>query len=107
MAEIVVGEGHNGGAISAKAGDYITIRLPENPTTGFQWRAEHADPGVLQLQSDEFAPAAGEAIGSSGVRMLRYLAKGPGHTAITLQLERPWEATAPRSQFKIQVAVSQ
>jgi len=106
MAEIVVGEGHNGGTISATAGDYIIIRLPENPTTGFQWRAERTDIEVLELQSDEFTQAASGAIGSSGVRILRYLAKGAGDTSITLQLARPWEANAPRSQFKIQVTVS-
>jgi inhibitor of cysteine peptidase len=106
MAEIVAGEGHNGGAISAKVGDHIAIQLPENPTTGFQWHAERADLGVLKLQSDEFAQAASGAVGSGGLRTLRYLASGAGETSITLQLARPWEANAPRSQFKIQVAVS-
>jgi inhibitor of cysteine peptidase len=106
MAEIVVGEGHHGGAVSAKVGDHIVVQLPENPTTGFQWRAEPADPKVIQLQSDEFAQAASGAIGSSGVRTLRYLASGAGDTSVALQLARPWEANAPRSQFKIGVTVS-
>jgi inhibitor of cysteine peptidase len=106
MAEIVVGEGHNGGVISAKVGDHIVVQLPENPTTGFQWRAEPADLRVIELQSDQFAQAASGAIGSSGVRTLRYLASGAGDASMTLQLARPWEANAPRSQFKIQVTVS-
>jgi inhibitor of cysteine peptidase len=106
MAEIAVGEGHNGGAISAKPGDRIVIRLPENPTTGFRWTAERADPTLLQLQSDEFAPPAGAGMGGAGVRIVRYLATGAGATSITLQLARPWEAMAPRSQFKIQISVS-
>jgi inhibitor of cysteine peptidase len=106
MAEIEVGEGHNGGAISAKPGDHIIIRLSENPTTGYHWRAEPADPGVLELQSDEFMQAGSQAPGSGGVRILRYLARGAGNTSVTLELARPWEANTPRSQFKIQLTVS-
>jgi inhibitor of cysteine peptidase len=106
MAEIVVGEGHNGGTISAKTGDRIVIRLPENPTTGFRWQAEPANLEVLELQSDEFAQAASAAMGSGGVRILQYLARGAGNTSIALRLGRPWEANAPRSQFTIGVAVS-
>jgi inhibitor of cysteine peptidase len=106
MAEIVIGEGHNGGAISAKPGDRIVVRVPENPTTGYQWRAEPADSGVLELQSDQFMPPASQAPGGGGVRTLQYLARGAGNTSVTLQLARSWEANAPQSQFKIQVTVS-
>jgi inhibitor of cysteine peptidase len=106
MAEIVVGEGHNGGAISAKPGDQIIVRLPENPTTGYHWRAESPASGVLDLQSDEFMQAGSQAPGAGGIRILRYLARGAGNTSVALELARPWEANTPRSQFKIQVAVS-
>jgi inhibitor of cysteine peptidase len=106
MTEIVVGEGHNGGAISAKAGDIIVIRLPENPTTGFRWSVESADSLVLQLQSDEFTLSASAGIGGAGLRVFQYLARGVGDTFVALQLARPWEPIAPRSQFKILVTVS-
>lgn len=106
MAEIEVGEGHNGGAISARPGDRIIVRVPENPTTGYHWRAVPSDPALLELQSDQFMPPASEAPGSGGVRTLQYLARGAGNASVTLELARPWEANAPRSQFKIQVTVS-
>jgi predicted secreted protein len=107
MAEIEVGEGHNGATISAKVGDYIVIRLPENRTTGFHWSGEHASLNVLELQSDEFTQAASGTIGGSGVRILRFSARSAGHVSVALQLARPWEANAPRSQFRIEVTVSQ
>lgn len=105
MAEIQIGEGHNGAAIAAKSGDVLVIRLPENPTTGFQWSVEQADARVLQLQSQDYMPPAGGALGAGGMRVYRYLAKAPGGTVVALQLARSWEAAAPRSQFKIAVTV--
>ena len=106
MAGIEVGEGHNGGTISAKVGDQINIRLPENPTTGFQWRAQPGDRAVVELQSDQFLPAAAGAVGSGGVRSLQYQVRGAGNTSIALDHQRSWETGPPRSQFKIEVRVS-
>ncbi|MEA2882596.1 MAG: inhibitor of cysteine peptidase [Bradyrhizobium sp.] len=104
MAGIEVGEGHNGGSISAKVGDQINIRLPENPTTGFQWRAQSPDRAVVELQSDQFLPASGAA-GGGGVRSLQYQVKGAGNTSIALDYMRSWETNPPRSQFRIEVIV--
>ena len=105
MAEIQVGEGHNGGSISARAGDTLVIRLPENPTTGFRWGAAGMDSALLRLQSDDFAPGAG-GVGGAGMRIFRYLATGSGETSIGFQLARSWEAAAPRSQFTIRVSIA-
>ncbi len=105
MAEILVGEGHNGGAISAKPGDTIVIQLPENPTTGYRWNVAEADARLLQPQSDNFTPG-GAGLGAAGLRVLRYLARGQGEGSVTLYLARPWEPNAPRLQFSIRVNVN-
>jgi predicted secreted protein len=103
MAEIQVGEGHNGGIISAERGDVFVVRLSENPTTGYRWSLAGGEPALLQLQSDDFTPGTG--IGSAGTRVLRYLAAGAGETTLRLQLARSWETAAPRSQFVIRVTI--
>ncbi|MBS0517521.1 MAG: protease inhibitor I42 family protein [Proteobacteria bacterium] len=105
MAEILIGEGHNGGTITGRPGDILVIRLAENPTTGFRWSATQADPEMLRPQSDDFEPAAGTGLGGGGLRTFRYLLTGGGDTALALQLARPWEATAPRSEFRIRVSI--
>jgi inhibitor of cysteine peptidase len=63
MTEILIGEGHNGASISAKAGDVLLIKLPENPTTGFRWNVTEADPRLLQLQADDFVADRGAGTG--------------------------------------------
>ncbi len=105
MAEILIGEGHNGAAISAKAGDILLIKLPESPTTGFRWNVTEADSRLLQLQSDDFVHGSGTGVGGGGLRVLRYILLAPGNSPVTLQLSRAWEPAAPRSQFRIQVSI--
>jgi inhibitor of cysteine peptidase len=107
MAEIAVGEGHNGASVAAKVGDHIVVRLPENPTTGFRWSGQPTGLDLLQLESDEFAQGASGAVGGGGVRVLRYRATGAGRASLSLELARPWETNAPRSQFRIEVSVGQ
>jgi inhibitor of cysteine peptidase len=103
MTDILVGEGHNGAAIAAKPGDTLVISLAENPTTGFRWSVTEAAAGLLQQQSDDFEPPAGTAAGAGGRRVLRYRVTGSGDGTVTLQLARPWEANAPRSEFRIRI----
>ncbi len=107
MAEILIGEGHNGGAIAAKAGDILVVSLPENPTTGFRWTVTEPASRVLRLQSDNFLPAAPDRVGGGGLRTLRYVAVASGEAALVLHLARPWEATAPRLEFRVRINVSQ
>lgn len=107
MAEILIGDGHNGAAIAGRTGDTLVVRLPENPTTGFRWTVTQADPGLLRLQSDDFQLAAGTGIGSGGLRVLRYVLVAAGDTALALQLARPWEANAPRQEFRVRLSIGQ
>lgn len=106
MAEIAVAEGHNGASISARPGDRIVVRLPENRTTGFHWSGEGAALDGLQLESDEYVQEPSGAAGAGGVRVLRYVATGAGRTSLGLRLARSWEANAPRSEFSIEITVS-
>ena len=103
MSDILVGEGHNGGSIAGKRGDTLVISLPE-PVTGFQWRAVQVDATRLRLQSDSPGPAPGGGVGG-GMHVFRYILAEAGESTVVLQLARPWEANAPRSEFRLQVAI--
>jgi len=86
----VLTEADQGRELEAASGDVITVRLRENPTTGFRW-AQVDQPGAsLVLQSDEFS-VGGTAPGAGGERILRYRAVAPGRSEIDLALRRGWE----------------
>jgi len=105
MADILVGEGHNGAALSARRGDTLVVRLAENPTTGFRWTVTQSAAGVLQPLSDDFEAAGTMAPGAGGARVLRYRVSASGEASLALQLARPWEANAPRSNFQVRLSV--
>ncbi len=105
MAEIVVREGETARTVTVATGDEVKVELSENPTTGFRWQVTSVDAGVLRLQSDDFVPSAGAAVGSSGLRVFRFAAVNSGGTEVRLELKRPWEAQPPRSTFAILVSV--
>ena len=90
MAEIVVGEGHNGGAISVKPGDYIIVRLPENPTTGFRWDFASKPEPVCTIAKDAFDAGTG-SLGKGGTHHWEFQAVQAGTGTVKLEYRRPWE----------------
>jgi predicted secreted protein len=103
MAEIVVNQAQNGGAVSAAAGDTVVLRLAENPTTGYRWQLDSAT--GLMLSADEFSSVSA-APGAGGERRLCFVAPAPGTFQIQASLRRAWEAgAAPQAQFRVTVQV--
>lgn len=103
MAEFVVTQTENGGRVSASAGDFIVIRLSENPTTGYRWHVDTA--GSLRLVEDGFTAASG-ALGAGGERVFRFAAMAPGISMVEVTLRRSWEVgTAAQAQFRVMVEV--
>ncbi|MHB1314835.1 MAG: protease inhibitor I42 family protein [Christensenellales bacterium] len=91
VAEKIYGEGET--KISAKAGEKFTIRLPENPTTGYAWSVKISDETVVKLDKDDYeaTPTDTVIVGSGGQRVLTFAALSKGTAAITLAYERSFE----------------
>jgi inhibitor of cysteine peptidase len=89
--DLVLTEADQGRELEAASGDVITVRLRENPTTGFRWTQVDQPGTSLVLQSDEFS-VGGTAPGAGGERVLQYRAVAPGRGEIDLALRREWEA---------------
>ena len=91
-------------------GQLILIRLPGNPTTGFQWRvAAVGGQSVRLLSEPKYVPAAnpGGLVGAGGVFWFKFQAVAPGTTKIKLIYDRPWEkGHAPADAFQITVEAS-
>lgn len=105
MAEIVVKEENDGGAVSAKVGDSLTVELAENATTGFRWAPAEVDPGIIVLDKDELKLDGETAVGAGGTRVFRFQVKGPGSMHLQFKLTRTWDSDAPSKRFGIHVNV--
>jgi len=80
--------------ISVRTGQYFTITLTENPSTGYLWEGPFIeDESIVRLvlasrgKSIEAIPNVGEPTESTW----EFEALSPGTTTITFRYERPWE----------------
>ena len=86
-------EQDNGGQISARAGEEVILRLPENVTTGFRWAVEDANP-KLELASATHESSRSAALGASGQALFRFRVIGTGSEKLSLKYWRQWEGDA-------------
>jgi inhibitor of cysteine peptidase len=84
----------SGRTVTAVVGDTISIRLPENPSTGFSWAVTSSD-GLQQLESRFDTPSSSpELVGAPGTRVLIYEVTANGRQSVRATYERSWEAGA-------------
>lgn len=77
-----------GRTVEVKAQSVVTVRLDENPSTGYRWNIE-ADEG-LELVGESFE-RSGEAIGAGGVRVFQFRALEAGSHRLSIRKWRDWE----------------
>ena len=94
MAARTLTQADSGKSIVVAPGDLITIRLPENPTTGYRWAVDKADTAAVSLQNEDFTPPAGGGVGAGGEKTVTFEAKKAGSAEITLKRWRDWEGDA-------------
>jgi inhibitor of cysteine peptidase len=95
MPAVPLTEANNGESIEVRQGDEITLRLPENPTTGYRWHIDRADgiveQEVAQQQVDSHASDLNTPFGRGGIREFRFRAQVPGSGRLELKHWREWE----------------
>ena len=93
-------------SIELRQGDKLEIKLPANPTTGYQWELKAVNTDILHPSGEpEFAPSS-NAVGSGGTVTLRFEAIGPGQTKLELIHRRPFEKNVPPIQsFQVTVSI--
>jgi len=86
----------------------MVIILESNPTTGYTWNAEIADPTVLKFVSDIYEQTEGTEglTGSGGYDVFTFEAVSEGTTVVTLTYARQWEGgeTAEVREVTVNVA---
>jgi inhibitor of cysteine peptidase len=100
------GEQDNGGMYTVPLDAEVTLRLPENPSTGFSWNL--ALTAGLVVLNDSYAPneTAGQLVGSGGIHTWKLVAAQPGMQTISGVYARPWESAPPAAQFRLTLLVS-
>jgi len=104
---IVVTDAQNGATVDMNAGNVITLKLAENPTTGFRWNLT-VTPG-LKVMNDTYVPSdkTGTMVGSGGTRIWEIATVMPGVQAINATYLRSWEpATGNETAFAMTVNVA-
>lgn len=82
-------------------GDELSVRLAENPTTGYRWQVVQSGAGELALADEQFVPAAGATPGAGGERRLRFVARRAGDVRLEMVLGRPWDPPETRRERRV------
>ena len=90
---LVVAEEQNSATVNVTTGAIITVRLQENPTTGYSWNLT-TTPG-LQIINDTYKPTytTGKLVGSAGTHIWDISAVATGTQKIQAVYKRSWEPT--------------
>jgi inhibitor of cysteine peptidase len=85
----------------------ITVKLQENPTTGFQWNLT-TTPG-LQIVKDTYVPSdtTGKLVGSGGTHIWDISTVAIGEQKIQAVNKRSWEPTSGNeTAFSLTIVVT-
>ncbi len=107
VGNLVAGEQQNGATVSARVGSIITLRLAENPTTGYSWNLTTS--AGLQVVNDTYQPSdtTGKMVGSGGTHVWDIKAVQTGTQTISAMYMRPWEPmTGNETAFTMTVNVA-
>lgn len=101
---VTLGEGDSGVTVTVSQGAVITLQLPANPSTGYDWEATISNQSVLKETSAPVFKPSSSAIGTGGTYTFQYQAKGSGRSDLTLVYRRAWETgVAPLRTFTVTI----
>ena len=97
----------SGKTIAVKRGDTLTIKLAENPTTGYRWSEPSLDNTGVILQRSQFINSGGNTPGAGGQRVLTVHAEKLGQTTLSLKNWRDWEGdSSVLNRFTLTIQVT-
>jgi inhibitor of cysteine peptidase len=105
MQEIELTENDHGRSYEIGLGGFITIRIPEIPTTGYRWVVREFNDQVISFKDSNYSIDPGGQIGGGGISTFSFKAISPGQSNLVLVLEREWEKDKPIKRFEIAVNV--
>ena len=93
--------------ITVNTGRQFTIKLDENPTTGYTWNYHISDESVVILIKDEYKPSdtSGKLIGSGGTRLFTFKGLKAGNADILLAYGPSYKANVSTQTIDYHVEV--
>ena len=108
-ADITLGEDANGKTIAAEVKQTLLVKLPGNPTTGYQWSLSKVEGEAIEMVGKPTYVAdkiPQKMVGTGGTFHFTFRAVKPGKATLTLAYARPWEKdTPPIKTFTLTVEV--
>jgi inhibitor of cysteine peptidase len=104
---VVFTESDDGRTVPAAVGDAITIRLSENPSTGYSWTLRQSSGLKLLVDDFEQPTASPEVVGAPGTRVFKLEVTGTGSQVVQAVYHRSWETQddAGAQEFLLTVEV--
>lgn len=103
--EIHLTDEDNGESVEMTVGEFLSITLEGNPTTGYKWQVAEYEDAVLEQQGEGTYTPAGKALGGGGSYLFRFEAVGKGETTLRLIYFRPFESKPPIKTFEVTITV--
>ncbi len=97
MKNIEIDDSFTQKTIQVEAGDTITLRLEESPTTGYAWEAAEINVNEIELTGHSYQLHEGAGMGGGGIKTfkLKVLAKAAGK--LTFENRQRWEGDVYQS----------
>lgn len=88
-----ISKSDSGRTISMSKGDIATIKLAENPTTGYSWifETEPENQNIISVISSKYIKPSTSLIGAGGIKEYKFQINNPGTIKIRGYYIRPWE----------------
>lgn len=82
----------------------VSVRLPANPSTGYQWVLVKYDAALMDQPSSHYVPSRSGLPGAAGYTQWQFKMKQAAFsvtpkTTVILEYKRPWEKTAVKQQI--------
>jgi inhibitor of cysteine peptidase len=98
----------DGGSFEIRVGGTIELSLEANPTTGYAWEMDDADPEtslIEEIGEPNFVSDNPDAVGAGGILTFTFRAVDRGEMVIKLVYLSPSPADAPTETFQIDLTV--
>lgn len=91
VGHLVVDEQQDNATVQATTGGMLTVKLAENPTTGYRWELNTT--GGLIVVNDTYIPSdkTGQLAGAGGTRVWDISVDKPGNQQVNAIYRRSWE----------------
>ena len=90
-------------------GDEFSIRLPDNPSTGYSWhfKTVPASQQVISLISNQFHAPKTKSVGAGGERSFFWQAVTVGSVEVYGFYKRPWSGSQKEPSVSYKIVVEQ